>query len=108
MTRPQPGGRPAAPKNGESRMLIMSRRLKMVEPPSKIGDGDGGSGRNLFDRASITILGDGRVEARLDRLDDEQDELIVRTSQRKAAVFIVNDLAPAVMGDVAKIRPFGN
>jgi hypothetical protein len=61
---------------------------------------------NLFDAATITILDDGRVEAKIEKLADECDELIARTSQRKAASFIFNDLAPAVAAAAGRITPF--
>ena len=62
---------------------------------------------NVFDNATVTLLEDGRVEARIEKLADESDEIIARVSQRKAASFIFNDLAPAVVAEAARINPFG-
>lgn len=71
------------------------------------GDDDGPTAPNLFDRATITVLDDGRVEARIEKVGDESDEIILRTSQKKAASFIFNDLAPALTTDANRVAPFG-
>ena len=71
------------------------------------GDDGGVAGPNVFDRATVTVLEDGRVEARIEKLADESDEIIMRTSQKKAASFIFNDLAPALTADANRVAPFG-
>jgi len=47
------------------------------------------------------------VQAQITSLDDPEDELIAITSQRKAAAFIVNDVAPRVTTEAKKMKPFG-
>ena len=71
------------------------------------GDDGGPTAPNLFDRASISVLDDGRVEARIEKVGEETDEIILRTSQKKAASFIFNDLAPALTADANRVAPFG-
>lgn len=71
------------------------------------GDDGGATTPNIFDRATISVLDDGRVEARIEKLAEESDEIIMRTSQKKAASFIFNDLAPALIGDANRVAPFG-
>lgn len=85
------------------------RRFRAIAGNESAGSSGAGEppNSNVFDNATITILDDGRVEARIERLGDAADELIARTSQRKAASFIFNDLAPAVVAEAARINPFG-
>ena len=83
-------------------MRAPGKGLRAVE-----GNGNGGGGTALFDNAIVTILEDGRVEAKIDKLAAEGDELIARTSQKKTASFIFNDLAPAVVRASGALTPFG-
>jgi len=71
------------------------------------GNGNGGGGSALFDNAIVTILEDGRVEAKIDKLACPGDELIGRTSQKKIARWIFNDLAVAVVRALGAIAPSG-
>lgn len=80
------------------------KRLRAIDGN---GAGDGGGRENVFDRATVTILEDGRVEARIEKLAGDESEIIARTAQRRAASFIFNDLAPAVLADATKVKPFG-
>ena len=59
----------------------------------------------IFAGAIVQILPDGRVEAIIDNLG-EGDEVIIRTTQRKVAAWIFNDVGAAAMREAAKIRPF--
>jgi hypothetical protein len=60
---------------------------------------------SIFASAIVQILPDNRVEAIIDNLNDG-DEVIIRTSQKKVAAWIFNDVGAAAMKEASKIRPF--
>jgi hypothetical protein len=63
---------------------------------------------NVFDKAQVQVLPDGRVEAAIrDNQEKPVNELIGRTSQANAAKFIFNDLCPAALEAAGTGKPFG-